>query len=725
LSDVVQPAPLDPIDRRAVSAATLAAGLMIAQQVAARATRDALFLESFRVSSLPAVMMASAVVALVGAEALSRALARRSPLRVLPRTAALSALLLIAEWVTALVAPRVAAVIVYLHVAAFGGALISAFWSLVNERFDPYTARRAIGRIGTGAALGGVAGGGVAWALARLLPVSGALPALAALHALAAATILLLRPHGEAVATPARGPETLDGALTIVARAPYLGALALVVGLSAFVDALLDFLFKAHAVMVFARGGELLSVFALFHAGVSVLGVALQAALTRPALGRLGIAGTVALRPALTAVGAVLGGAIPRFSTATFARGAHECLGNSLFRSGYELLYTPLPEAEKRRVKALIDVAVDKAGALVGSAVVLAAVSLVPGETDRPLFLLAALVSLATLALTPRLQAGYVGALERSLLAGRVKLDPAEVVDSATRMTITQTGLLGDRDSLLRQIEALRGPSPEGATPPTTAPPPAAVAPGPDADPLLRALADLRSGDPPRIRRAIREQREPEPVIAAQVIPLLASGELFPEALRALRRAAPWITGQLVDALLDPRTDPVVRRRIPRVLKTSPTQRAAEGLLAALQDESFDVRNAAALALAALTDRSAALTVPRGDVFALARLALEDPRNGERALPHVFTLLALTLEREPLRVSWAALNGSDPRLRGTALEYLENVLPEDLRRPLWERLGAQSAAAPARPKAEVVDELLHSSVGLRLERPPWRGPDEA
>jgi len=126
---------------------------------AARAVRDALFLSAFRVKSLPLVMAASAVAALAGAEALSRLQARRSPSRVVPAAAALSTLLLAAWWALGFLFPRAAAVLLYLHVAAFGGALVSGFWSLVNERFDPYTARRAVGAIGTGAAAGGVAGG--------------------------------------------------------------------------------------------------------------------------------------------------------------------------------------------------------------------------------------------------------------------------------------------------------------------------------------------------------------------------------------------------------------------------------------------------------------------------------------------------------------------------------------------------------------------------------------
>ena len=84
-------------DRRAVAAATLAAGLLIAQQVAGRTTRDAFFLSTFRVESLPLMMMASAVLALIGAEAMSVALARRSPNQVVPAVTGLSALLLLLD----------------------------------------------------------------------------------------------------------------------------------------------------------------------------------------------------------------------------------------------------------------------------------------------------------------------------------------------------------------------------------------------------------------------------------------------------------------------------------------------------------------------------------------------------------------------------------------------------------------------------------------------------
>src|SRR5438132_12515043 len=142
---------LDDQGRRAVLAATLVSGLLVAQQTAGRAARDALFLSTFPVAFLPAMMMASSAASVAAVGVVSWALARRSPFRVVPLLAGTSSALLVVEWVLCLAAPRLAAVAVYLHLALFGGVVLSGFWSLVNERFDPYTATRVVARIGFGA----------------------------------------------------------------------------------------------------------------------------------------------------------------------------------------------------------------------------------------------------------------------------------------------------------------------------------------------------------------------------------------------------------------------------------------------------------------------------------------------------------------------------------------------------------------------------------------------
>jgi ATP:ADP antiporter, AAA family len=716
------PTRFDSSDSQNVATATVAAFLLIAQQVASRAMRDALFLSAFQVRSLPLVMGAAAVFALAGAEVLSIALAHRAPSRVVPAAAATSAGLFAVWWAVGLVAPHAAAVGIWLQVAAFGGALASGFWSLVNERFDPYTLRRTVGRIGTGATAGGVAGGLLVWVASRILPPATHLLVLVALSALAA--VALARTRGTEV-TPSVPPTAVPFAgASVLLRSPYLRTIATVVALGAFVEALVDFLFKAQAAGRFEGGASLLGVFAAFHTGMSVLSLLVQATFSRAALRQLGIAGTLALRPALTAVGALLGVAGPSFATATAARGSHEALTNSVFRSAYELLYTPLPEAEKRRAKALVDVTVDKLAAFVGSGAIALALALAPAAATVLLFAVAAAGSLAALAVSRALHRGYVRTLEKSLLLGRVRLDAADVLDPATQVTLANTSLI-DRGTLLRQIEELRGSQGDSLIVPASGllsgsgsllREPAATGG------LLERMAWAFSGEPVLVRRAIRQSPEPEPALVACLLPHLASEELFADVVRALRRAAPRVTGQLVDALLDPAGDPKVRRRIPRVLKACPTTRSAEGLLAALDDPSFAIRAAASAALASLHERSGVVRIGRDEVLGRVRRELDSGETVDRQIPQLFALLSLTLERGPLQIAWAAMKGQDRSLRGTALEYLANVLPEDVFPRIRSVFGASTAPLPSarRPVEQVTDELRASSVGLRIERPPWQ-----
>src|SRR5262245_54332725 len=172
--------------------AALGAGLLIAQQVAAKVVRDAFYLSQFPVTTLPLAVGASAVCSFLAVTALSRTMARRSPERLLPVLLWSSAALLVGEWVLSRAMPRAAAVVLYLHVATFGATLVSAYWSLLNERFDPHAARRGMGTIGTGASLGGVLGGALIWRAAPLVRVPTLLLGLAALLVLCALAVRTL-----------------------------------------------------------------------------------------------------------------------------------------------------------------------------------------------------------------------------------------------------------------------------------------------------------------------------------------------------------------------------------------------------------------------------------------------------------------------------------------------------------------------------------------------------
>ncbi|XXT50589.1 hypothetical protein WMF23_03340 [Sorangium sp. So ce542] len=766
---------------RPVLIAALASGAMIAQQVAGRATRDALFLSAFGAADVPKVMAAGAVLSFAAVLLLSRALLQLSPARVVPATCAASSVLLGLEWALALRAPGAAALVFYLHVAVFGATLISAFWSLVNERFDPHTARHSMGRIAGGGTLGGVIGGVFAWRAGHLVDAPTMLLALAGLSGLAALATYLLgaglpgataagaEGHAEhhagaaAAGSTAASTAASPSGLRALRESPHLRDLALLVGLGAVSGALFDVALSAEAAHAMRDRNELLSFFALFHLSVSLLSFLVQSLAATFSLDRLGLAATIGILPAAVLTSALSVVVAPRLWSASIVRATEAVLRNSLFRSGYELLYTPLPPDQKRSIKTLIDVGFDRIGTAVGSGLAMVLLALAPDASLPLLIGLGTAAAGVTLLFTPRLHRGYVAALEGSLRSGAVSLDPANVVDATTRRTLSGTVDALSRDKVLAELAALRrgtaaradaGRAPgDGerislAGPPISARPPvSAGAPGDgprapagerktaegplsarsasaalSSDPVLAAVADLRSGEHERVRRALAAlAREPDPALVPHLLPLLERDGLISEAIRALRAVAPRATGQLLDALLDPAVSLAVRRRIPRVLQGCPTQRAADGLMLGLADERFEVRYQCGVALARLLQQRAPIHLRRDDVIAAATREIEidrrvwdaQPPNASppaeaplaerllvertsRSLEHVFRVLSLCLEREPLEIAYRALHADDAHLRGTALEYLENVLPAPIRERLWPYLGARPAA-PAEP----------------------------
>lgn len=92
------------------------------------------------------------------------------------------------------------------------------------------------------------------------------------------------------------------------------------------------------------------------------------------------------------------------------------------------------------------------------------------------------------------------------------------------------------------------------------------------------------------------------------------------------------------------------------------------------------------------------------------------------SLEYVFTLLSLLYDRKPLMTAFRSLHLEDKYLRGTALEYLEGILPAHTREMLWEIIQERPSKSPDRKMGEVMEELMHSSetVVLRLRdlQPP-------
>ena len=697
--------------RLATMFALMSATLMIAHQVAGKATRDAIFLSHYDVTDLPKMVLFAAIGSLFAVVLVARLLAKHGPWRVIPLAFFASGTLFAVNWWYYVIDPRIVAVSLYLQMAIFGAVLISGFWSVVNERFDPHTAKQTIARVAAAATLGGVLGGLAAGKIAQVTDVRFMLVVLSLLHLFCGVSVKAI---GESRSPQKNIHVKMTSGIQLLSTHRYLQLMGALVVMAGVVAALVDYTFKAAASDYFDTSESLVVFFGQFYAAVGVATFMVQSLLGPQILRRYGLGVTLAVLPiTVIAFGGVHLIAALRLYSLAALRGGQMVFTNSFFRSAFELLYTPLPPEIKRPTKAIIDVASDRLGDVLGSGVLLLLLAAVPNLSNATIVVLAILIAGTTILVVTRLYRGYVEQLATSLKDGAVSISENDVLDATTRRTLAESSVASERELLLNKIRekkydrvGIEPPIPTGDTSPMMDADEDAVA-------LVSAIGDLTCGDRSRIRQVLTGSFTDLRLVPF-LIPLLADDELAEDVRMELRWKAPHAIGALTDALLDPDVGIKARQRIPSILEVTHNPRSVSGLLRGLEDEQFNVRYSSARALARMRERNAEIVIDKNLVFeAVEREAsvphhvwqnrgLEvevdlpvdmssgaggsDPRL-EFSVEHVFTLLSLTFDRDALLLSRQALASSDRNLRGTALEYLENVLPEKVRTKLWPHLG--------------------------------------
>jgi hypothetical protein len=244
--------------------------------------------------------------------------------------------------------------------------------------------------------------------------------------------------------------------------------------------------------------------FWFFYAGTGLAAFFLQATMGRFLLGRLGLEGAVASHAAAVGTASLFGLLVPGPWGGILPRGLDVAVRGSVFRAGYELFYTPLPNATKRSAKAIIDVAADSFGKGAGAALILIVTGLVPRYGLAALNVASALAAGMELLVARRLKSGYVNALEGGLRRQSEDLDRAAQY-SLSDFTVVESMAGLDRASVLRALG--QSAEPEGHARLD--------------DPVVAAIIELRSGDLDRLRASLRDQ-----LLVGALIPLLRTERL-------------------------------------------------------------------------------------------------------------------------------------------------------------------------------------------------------
>jgi len=238
--------------------------------VAARVARDALFLDQFRARQLPFVDISIAVLVGFVAAAYIR-IARK----LTPQALFVGSLLFFAAnsfvfwYLSRYYHLRWLFPIFYVWVGIFGVLSPAQVWTLANYVLTTREAKRLFGPIGAGGIFGGIFGGYICKSLPKVAGTESLMLVMAPLLALAAVPVVVLaRRHsaatrGEESAKLSPGQESTPNVLQIlnlIWRSKYLRAIALLILLSSYATTMTGWQFKAIA-KHFLRNKEALALF--------------------------------------------------------------------------------------------------------------------------------------------------------------------------------------------------------------------------------------------------------------------------------------------------------------------------------------------------------------------------------------------------------------------------------------------------------------------------------
>jgi AAA family ATP:ADP antiporter len=250
--------------------------------------------------------------------------------------------------------------------------LVTQFWMIVIEVFNPREAKRLIGFCGSGGILGGVFGGLLAGFLTRLnlsnllLPLACGL-LLVCIFVVRAIFILWQKQPSFAKQTEQKR-ELFDSqkfgfkdSFNAVRKNNYLVYIAGLIVITVVVSTFIDFHFSSAVDDVYKSKEAKQAFFGLFYAGLTTFAFFLNIFLTHRLLKNFRIRFTLLLTPVALLIGSLIVIFVPfALLPAIVIKGSDESLGFSLQQSVRELLYIPVSSELKFIAKPFIDMFINR-----------------------------------------------------------------------------------------------------------------------------------------------------------------------------------------------------------------------------------------------------------------------------------------------------------------------------------------------------------------------------
>jgi AAA family ATP:ADP antiporter len=602
-------------------------------------------------------------------------------------------------------------------VSMFSILLVTQGWVIAANVFTSREAKRLYGLLGLGAVIGAGFGGTFTSMAVRGIGENNLITASAVITGIAYLMFrLLLRQPGVNVqAAKATADEETEFSVTDIGRDirryTHLQVIVGIVILTFIVDVLVEFQFQAFAKARF-QGADLTAFMGRFNGiYLNLINFVFQFFLTAAMVRVAGVGGVLQIMPVTISIASLGIYLNPGLLTASMARLSEAATRYTFNRTGMELLYLPLPLELRNRVKAFIDIFVDRLGRGIGGFVLLL-FTVTLGIPPAQLSLLVILFCGVWGFLSWRAQKEYLKTLQRRLEARTLDITGLRVSASDPTMIalLENAARRGTGRQAVYAIETLR------------------EAPGYDERALVHEMAasphpEVRaaafeiareSQDPAILAQALLEIRQSRkgddsPAIPASVRYAIAESPEGRElTVRLLNHPCELVTETALGSLVD---DPVEARQI---LNQEDVEKWATS-------DDPALRHRAAVALEALGDGETPLLhqlLADGNLeVAEAAIRTAGVLRKRAYLYHVVKSLAHPRLR---RAATDSLVAYGPQIAGTLRDLMEDPeLPPSVRNRLPRILGRiydQRAADELLGAIHVSDLRLRSAVVQALSR---------
>lgn len=250
----------------------------------------------------------------------------------------------------------------YIWVAAYSITIVTQFWTLANDLFDPRQAKRLFGFILSGGSLGGVIGGLVTNQMAQQIGTENLLLLVAGMLVICLVLISIVareKPHSGSSPLPVKQDEVTrlqdKSTWRLFFSSRYLLLIVALVMIGKMASTLIDNQFNAVVEHSILEKNARTAFFGGFMAWLNVASFVLQLIVASHVLRGLGVAMSLLLLPIGLSLGSIGTLLFPTLMTAIAIKTYDGSMNYSIGQLGKEILYIPIPSSVRYRVKPIID----------------------------------------------------------------------------------------------------------------------------------------------------------------------------------------------------------------------------------------------------------------------------------------------------------------------------------------------------------------------------------